>query len=93
MNDNKLYIRITNGISVLNFNSIFWYKIIAKNNTYYVYVKFNHLPSEEISINSIITNLSSTGSGILHEIKNTCLELNKKYSYNLPNWMTQVPCY
>ena len=29
MNDNKLYIRITNGISVLNFNSIFWYKIIA----------------------------------------------------------------
>ena len=51
------------------------------------------VPLEEKETVTFKFQSSKTGGVMTHEIKNTCLELNKKYSYNLPNWMTQVSCY
>ena len=95
MNSGKVFFRKNKGITVVDFNLIDGYAILPTKVGFTINVKLREQPVDSYCINSIITNLTSisTGSGILHEIKSVCLELNKEHNFDLPRWMTQTSSY
>lgn len=93
MSNSKVFFRKNKGITVVDFNLIDGYAILVNQGKLLINIKLREQPVDSYCINSIITNLSSTSSGILHEIKNVCLELNKEYNFDLPRWMTQSSSY
>ena len=92
MNHNKLYIRVNNGITVLNFDFIDGYSIRLCNDQLILYVKLKDQEVEMHSIDDIISSIqgTSTGSGIYYELKQICKELVKSINIDLPRWMTDT---
>lgn len=93
MSNSKVFLRKNKGITVVDFNLIDGYTILPTKVGLIINVKLKEQLVDSYCINSIIASLSNTGSGILHEIKNVCLELNKEHNFDLPRWMTQSSSY